>query len=218
MVTISITNATKRFLWFWSLELVITSFLKLHVIVLWCLTNDVLFLLTSITFIVNSIHLKSMINHQTMLNQILRVTILKKNVCFDIAQYPIRWSTQSALHFTCSFWHHVDFSRKHSSDAERLFIHISTTIYIQCKELWTASWRERKCPNFTTVAKAIRTRLSRLWVRHSTAEPPRSTLNVFWSDVIATNATFQPAPMGLDQGRWNRVETSRSFQQRHSKA
>ena len=41
---------------------------------------------------------------------------------FYIAQYPVRWTAQSALHFcppwqTCSFRHQLGFSGKHSSDA-----------------------------------------------------------------------------------------------------
>ena len=51
-------------------------------------------------------------------------TLLKvkfKKVCFDIAQYSVRWPSQSVLHFTpwqtCSFQHHLDFSGKHSSHA-----------------------------------------------------------------------------------------------------
>ena len=42
-------------------------------------------------------------------------------VCFYIAQYPVRWTAQSALHFTtwqtCSFRHQLGFSGKHSSHA-----------------------------------------------------------------------------------------------------
>ena len=41
---------------------------------------------------------------------------------FYIAQYPVRWTAQSTLHFcppwqTCSFRHQLGFSGKHSSDA-----------------------------------------------------------------------------------------------------
>ena len=59
----------------------------------------------------------------------------------------------------------LGFSWKHSSHeatAQRLFIHISTTVYIQVliytAESTEATWSERKCPNFETVAKGIRTR------------------------------------------------------------
>ena len=66
---------------------------------------------------------------------------------------------------TCSFRHQLGFSWKHSSHAaitQRLFTHISTTGYSQVI-IYTAEWtetrrRERKCPNFETVAKEIRTR------------------------------------------------------------
>ena len=43
------------------------------------------------------------------------------NVCFYIGQYPVRWTAQSALHFTpwqtCSFRHQLDVSGKHSGHA-----------------------------------------------------------------------------------------------------
>ena len=59
----------------------------------------------------------------------------------------------------------LGFSWKHSSHAaiaQRLFTHISTTVYSQVliytAESTEASWRERKCPNFETVAKGIWTR------------------------------------------------------------
>ena len=61
---------------------------------------------------------------------------------------------------TCSLRHQLGFSWKHSSHAaiaQRLFTHISTTVYSQVliytAESTEASWRERKCPNFETVAK-----------------------------------------------------------------
>ena len=47
--------------------------------------------------------------------------VLKVKVCFYIVQYPVRWTTQRALHVTrwqtCSFWHQLDFSGKHSGHA-----------------------------------------------------------------------------------------------------
>ena len=59
----------------------------------------------------------------------------------------------------------LGFSWKHSSHAaiaQRLFTHISTTVYSQVL-IYTAesteeSWSERKCPNFETVTTGIRTR------------------------------------------------------------
>ncbi len=51
------------------------------------------------------------------------LNVKKKCKCsFYIAQYPVRWTAQSALHFcppwqTCSFRHQLGFSGKHSSDA-----------------------------------------------------------------------------------------------------
>ena len=47
----------------------------------------------------------------------------KAKVCFynTVAQYPVRWAAQSALHFTpwqtCSFRHQLNFSGKHFSHA-----------------------------------------------------------------------------------------------------
>ena len=60
----------------------------------------------------------------------------------------------------------LGFSWKHSSHAaiaQRLFNHISTTVYSQVliytAESTEASWSERKCPNFETVTQGIRTRV-----------------------------------------------------------
>ena len=67
--------------------------------------------------------------------------------------------------------------------ARRLFTHISTTVYnqvlIYTAESTGALRREWKCSNFEMVAKGIRTRLSRLRVRHSTPETPHSTIIMF---------------------------------------
>ena len=69
----------------------------------------------------------------------------------------------------------LGFSWKHSSHAaiaQRLFTHISTTVYSQVliytAESTEASWSERKCPNFETVTTGFEPGLSRLRVRHST--------------------------------------------------
>ena len=83
---------------------------------------------------------------------------------------------------TCSFQHQLGVSWKHSGHAaiaQRLFTHISITVYSQVliytAESTEASWRERKWTNFETAAKGIRTRALSLRVRHSTTELPRST-------------------------------------------
>ena len=59
----------------------------------------------------------------------------------------------------------LGFSWKHSSHAaiaQRLFTHMSTTVYSQAliytAESTEASWSEIKCPNFETVTTGIRTR------------------------------------------------------------
>ena len=48
-------------------------------------------------------------------------TEMVKRICFYIAQYPVRRTAQSVLHFTpwqtCSFRHQLDLSGKHSSHA-----------------------------------------------------------------------------------------------------
>ena len=45
----------------------------------------------------------------------------KVKVCFYIAQYPVRWTTQTSLHFSrgrpVQFRHQLDFSGKHPSHA-----------------------------------------------------------------------------------------------------
>ena len=57
---------------------------------------------------------------------------------FYIAQYPVRWTAQTAVHVTpwqtCSFRHQLDVSGRHYSHAEitrKDFTHISTTVYTQ---------------------------------------------------------------------------------------
>ena len=89
----------------------------------------------------------------------------KVRVCFYIAHNPVSTTAQSALHFTpwqtCSFWHQLDFSGKHYSraaimcnDYSLIFPTPSLTRYsfVQLSQLGS-QWRERKCPNFETVAK-----------------------------------------------------------------
>ena len=65
---------------------------------------------------------------------------VKVKVWFYIALYPVHWTAQSALHFRplADLAVHSDtvlgFSWKHSSHAaiaQRLFTHISTTVYSQ---------------------------------------------------------------------------------------
>ena len=93
-------------------------------------------------------------------------TKVKAKVSFYIAQYPVRWTAKSALHFTpwqtCSFRHQLDFSGKHSSDPairhedySLTFPPLSITKYsfIQLSEQKERTWKERKCTNFETVAK-----------------------------------------------------------------
>ena len=93
-----------------------------------------------------------------------------KNVCFYIAQYPVHWTALTLPYTwqTCPFWHQLGFSGKHSSHAAITRKDNSFTFPLwsiarySCTHLYSwvnwASWRERKCPNFETVAKGIRTR------------------------------------------------------------
>ena len=86
-------------------------------------------------------------------------------VMFYIAQYSVRWTTQSALHFTlwqtCSFRHQLGLCANHCSHAAIMrgdyFTHISTAVYSQVlisTAEWTgASWREWKSPNVEKEAK-----------------------------------------------------------------
>ena len=85
---------------------------------------------------------------------------------FYIAQYPVRWTAQSALHFcppcqTCSFRHQLGFSGKHSSDAALRAktksltcppLSIARYSFIQLSQLGRQC-KERKFPIFETVAK-----------------------------------------------------------------
>ena len=90
-------------------------------------------------------------------------------VCFYVAQYPVRWTTQNALHFTPGRHVHSDTNLASLGSilvmqhyVRRLFSHISTTIYSQVliytAERTGASWRDRRCTNFKRVANGIRTR------------------------------------------------------------
>ena len=80
----------------------------------------------------------------------------------------------------------LGFSWKHSSHAaiaQRLFTHISTTVYSQVliytAESAEASWSERKCPNFETVTTGIRTRALSI---ASPAFYQLSYPSLFWHD------------------------------------
>ena len=85
---------------------------------------------------------------------------------FYIAQYPVRWTAQSALHFclpwqTCSFRHQLGLSGKHSSQAastrQGKITRISTTVYSQVliytAESTGASMERTKMPNLRNGSK-----------------------------------------------------------------
>ena len=77
---------------------------------------------------------------------------------YSAVSSPLDRSKRSTLFLrwkTCSLRHQLGFSWKHSSDAaiaQRLFTHMSTTVYSQVL-IYTAEWRERKYQIFKTVAK-----------------------------------------------------------------
>ena len=88
-----------------------------------------------------------------------------KKVCFYIAQYPVRWTALSALHFTHGRPAHSGTNSTSQGSilatqqlrAKTIHSHfhlpsIARYSFIQLSELGR-QWRERKCPNFETVAK-----------------------------------------------------------------
>ena len=121
-----------------------------------------------------------------------------------LVQYPVRWTAQKrfTLFFpwqTWSFWHQLVFSEKHSSHAaitaRKLFTHISTTVYRQVLTYTAVHLSElgRRGENENaqaskTASQRIQTELSRLRVRTSTSELPRSTIgatDIFMHDTSA---------------------------------
>ena len=110
----------------------------------------------------------------------------KVNVCFYIAQYPVRWIGQSALYFlppppprqTCSFRHQLDFSGKHSSHAAITHndyslklppLSIARYSFIQLSEL-ERHGKNEKVQTSKRCQRGFEHKTSRLRVRHSTSE------------------------------------------------
>ena len=94
---------------------------------------------------------------------------LKKRVSFYIAQYPVRWTAQNALHFTpwqtCSFRHQLGFSGTHSAMLQLLCKYYSLTFpplsiarysFIQLRQLGRHG-ENKNALDFEAVAKGIRT-------------------------------------------------------------
>ena len=116
---------------------------------------------------------------------------LHVKVCFYIALYPVRWTAQSASHFSSPgrpvhsdtnsaslgsilATHQLSTKTNHSHYISTAF---HSQILIYTAEWTKASWRERKCPNFKMVAKrGLKPGLSRLRVPPSTTELSHSTL------------------------------------------
>ena len=116
-----------------------------------------------------------------------KVSKYKLKVCFHIAQYPVHWTAQSALHFTpwqtCSFRHQLGFSGKHSSHAAITRNDYSLTCpplsiakysFIQLSRLRHREENEN-AQTSKRYQRGFEPGLSRLRVRHSTTELPRST-------------------------------------------
>ena len=93
-----------------------------------------------------------------------------------IAQYPVCWTIQSTLHFLPGRYVHEFWQLSISLGIIQPSCNFCTKISLTFPPLPTASthlytrvdwasWRDRKCPNFETVAKWIRTRV------HSIASP-----------------------------------------------
>ena len=111
----------------------------------------------------------------------LKIVVKAKSVCkgkvkgngsFYIAQYPVRWTAQSALHFLPSPGRPVHSDTNSASPGSILArqqlrakaksltfppLSIARYSFIQLSEQGR-QWRERKCPIFETVTKGIRTR------------------------------------------------------------
>ena len=98
--------------------------------------------------------------------------VIVKKCSFYIAQYPVRWTAQSAVHFFALPGRPVDSGTNSASPGSILAMQqlsattksltfpplsIARYSFIQLSQL-KRQWRERKCQIFETVAKRIRTR------------------------------------------------------------
>ena len=106
---------------------------------------------------------------------------------FCIAQYPVRLTAQSALHFTpwqtCSFRHQPDFCP-----------HPGTHLY---SSLNWGIMETTKMPGLRNGRKGIRTGLSRSRVRHSTAELPHRCYDVLYVHFITYLNPFTAMSNGI---------------------
>ena len=97
----------------------------------------------------------------------ISLTTVKKKGSFYIAQYPVRWTAQSALHFFASPGRPVHSDTNSASPGSILArqqlrakaksltfppLSIARYSFIQLSEQGR-QWRERKCPIFETVTK-----------------------------------------------------------------
>ena len=108
---------------------------------------------------------------------------IKVKVCFYTAQYLVRWTALSALYFTpwqtCSFRHQLDFSGKHSvtqklrATTKSLTFSPLSIVMHSFKQLRTGALRRMKMPKIQN--GGFEPGITRLRVRHSTAEITRST-------------------------------------------
>ena len=110
--------------------------------------------------------------------------------------YVICWTAQSALHFTpwqtCSFRHQLDFSGKHS-------IHAAITreyfYFIQPSEL-RRHGENKNAQISKRYKRGCEIGLSRLRVRHSTAELPRAP------QICANSVWKWDVAISCDNGKW----------------
>ena len=118
---------------------------------------------------------------------------LKGKGSFYIAQYPVRWTAQSASHFLPSLtdlFIPTPFSASPGSILARqqlramtkslTFPPVYSQVLIYTAESTGTSMERTKMPNLRNGTKGgFEPGLTRLRVRHSTTEPPRSTYHCF---------------------------------------
>ena len=118
---------------------------------------------------------------------------------FYTAQYPVRWTAQSALIFA-SPGRPVHSDTNSASPGSILAMQlramtksltfpplsIARYSFIQLIEQGR-QWRERKCPIFETVTEGFEPGLTWLRVRHSTTELPRSMMIVNFAVINFSN-------------------------------
>ena len=110
---------------------------------------------------------------------------VKVKVWFYIAQYPVHWTAQSALHFPPLADLFILAMQQLRNDYSLTFPPLSIARYsfIQLSRLRRREVKEN-AQTSKRYQRGFEPGLSRLRVRHSTTEPPRSTIV---DDIIATH-------------------------------